>query len=96
MFNISIGLALSNNSVFCVVHRYSFVVSTIFILPGMNRIRGDIESDEGMDEHEVVGTFETLRDEGEHFLHVKQFERAIESFTKVSLLWLMFFFLVYI
>lgn len=30
-----------------------------------------------------AGTFETLRDEGEYFVHVKQFQKAIESFTKV-------------
>ena len=41
------------------------------------------ESDLGTDEQATVGTFETLRDEGEHFVHVKQYERAIESFTKV-------------
>ncbi|XP_071148641.1 outer dynein arm-docking complex subunit 4-like isoform X8 [Mytilus edulis] len=29
-----------------------------------------------------AGTFETLRDEGEYFVHVKQFQKAIESFTK--------------
>lgn len=42
----------------------------------------------GKDKHsedgdESLGTFETLRDEGEHFVHVKQFGKAIESFTKV-------------
>lgn len=41
------------------------------------------ESDAGTEEQSTVGTFETLRDEGEHFVHVKQYERAIESFTKV-------------
>ncbi|ESP00853.1 hypothetical protein LOTGIDRAFT_140423 [Lottia gigantea] len=29
-----------------------------------------------------MGTFETLRDEGEHFVHVQQYKRAIDSFTK--------------
>ncbi|XP_052079857.1 outer dynein arm-docking complex subunit 4-like isoform X9 [Mytilus californianus] len=29
-----------------------------------------------------AGTFETLRDEGEYFVHVKQYQKAIESFTK--------------
>lgn len=39
-------------------------------------------SDAGTAEETVVGTFETLRDEGEHFVHVQQYEKAIESFTK--------------
>ncbi|KAL5006143.1 hypothetical protein ScPMuIL_017301 [Solemya velum] len=39
----------------------------------------DKRSDDG---EESTGTFETLRDEGEHFVHVKQFGKAIESFTK--------------
>ena len=43
------------------------------------------ESDSGTEEQSTVGTFETLRDEGEHFVHVKQYERAIDSFTKVCL-----------
>ena len=47
------------------------------------RGRRDSESDGGTDEQTTVGTFETLRDEGEHFVHVKQYQRAIESFTKV-------------
>ncbi|XP_059176254.1 outer dynein arm-docking complex subunit 4-like isoform X2 [Physella acuta] len=42
----------------------------------------DNDSDAGTDDQGVVGTFETLRDEGEHFVHVKQYEKAIESFTK--------------
>ena len=29
-----------------------------------------------------AGTFDTLRDEGEYFVHVKQYQKAIESFTK--------------
>ncbi|KAH9524770.1 Tetratricopeptide repeat protein 25 [Bulinus truncatus] len=45
------------------------------------RGRADNESDAGT-EPGIVGTFETLRDEGEHFVHVKQYEKAIESFTK--------------
>jgi hypothetical protein len=32
-----------------------------------------------------AGTFDTLRDEGEYFVHVKQYQKAIESFTKVSI-----------
>lgn len=32
-----------------------------------------------------AGTFETLRDEGEYFVHVKQYQKAIESFTKVNI-----------
>ena len=51
-------------------------------MPG-RRGRKSSASDAGTGEHETVGTFETLRDEGEHFVHVKQYQRAIESFTKV-------------
>ncbi|CAL1526419.1 unnamed protein product [Lymnaea stagnalis] len=53
--------------------------------PGKNapkRGRKDNDSDAGTDDPGTVGTFETLRDEGEHFVHVKQYEKAIESFTK--------------
>ena len=39
--------------------------------------------DNGSDVQEG-GTFETLRDEGYHFVHVKQHDKAIESFTKVK------------
>ncbi|XP_076458744.1 outer dynein arm-docking complex subunit 4-like isoform X2 [Babylonia areolata] len=46
------------------------------------RGRRDSESDAGTEEQQTPGTFETLRDEGEHFVHVKQYQRAIESFTK--------------
>lgn len=46
------------------------------------RGRKDSDSDAGTEEQVVVGTFETLRDEGEHFVHVKQYQKAIESFTK--------------
>ena len=49
-------------------------------------------SDTGSENQEPVGTFETLRDEGEHFVHVKQYDKAIESFTKVSICKLVFFF----
>lgn len=40
------------------------------------------ESDIDSESIGVVGTFETLRDEGGHFMHVGQFKKAIESFTK--------------
>lgn len=50
------------------------------------RGRKDSDSDAASVEQPVVGTFETLRDEGEHFVHVKQYQKAIESFTKVSFL----------
>lgn len=50
------------------------------------RGRKDNDSDAGTDDQGVVGTFETLRDEGEHFVHVKQYEKAIESFTKVIII----------
>ncbi|KAK7507840.1 hypothetical protein BaRGS_00000805 [Batillaria attramentaria] len=46
------------------------------------RGRKDSDSDAGTEEQTTVGTFETLRDEGEHFVHVKQYQKAIESFTK--------------
>ncbi|KAK3082593.1 hypothetical protein FSP39_000037 [Pinctada imbricata] len=39
-------------------------------------------SDTGSENQELVGTFETLRDEGEHFVHVKNYAKAIESFTR--------------
>lgn len=42
-------------------------------------------SDNGSENPELVGTFETLRDEGEHFVHVKQWQKAIDSFTRVCL-----------
>lgn len=41
--------------------------------------RGDTESEN----QEGAISFETLRDEGQHFVHVQQFDKAIESFTKV-------------
>lgn len=41
------------------------------------------ESDIDSESTGVVGTFETLRDEGGHFMHVGQYKKAIESFTKV-------------
>lgn len=41
------------------------------------------ESDIDSESTGVVGTFETLRDEGGHFMHVGQHKKAIESFTKV-------------
>ncbi|XP_041374059.1 outer dynein arm-docking complex subunit 4-like [Gigantopelta aegis] len=51
-------------------------------MPGAGRGRGrEDDSDIGTDQ-EAAGTFETLRDEGEHFVHVKQYKKAIESFTK--------------
>lgn len=40
------------------------------------------ESDIDSESTGVVGTFETLRDEGGHFMHVGQHKKAIESFTK--------------
>ena len=52
-------------------------------MPPKGRGRKGSTSDAGTTEEVVVGTFETLRDEGEHFVHVQQFEKAIESFTKV-------------
>lgn len=36
----------------------------------------------GSENQEGAVTFETLRDEGQHFVHVQQFHKAIESFTK--------------
>nr|XP_022322324.1 tetratricopeptide repeat protein 25-like isoform X5 [Crassostrea virginica] len=39
-------------------------------------------SDHGSENQELVGTFETLRDEGEHFVHVKLWQKAIDSFTR--------------
>ena len=52
-------------------------------MPGVGRGRGRDEDSDGGTEQENAGTFETLRDEGEHFVHVQQFKKAIESFTKV-------------
>lgn len=49
------------------------------------RGRKDSNSDAATEEQGTVGTFETLRDEGEHFVHVQQYAKAIDSFTKVSL-----------
>ncbi|BFZ01390.1 hypothetical protein BsWGS_04429 [Bradybaena similaris] len=47
------------------------------------RGRKDSSSDAAtVEEQGTVGTFETLRDEGEHFVHVQQYSKAIESFTK--------------
>lgn len=40
--------------------------------------------DEGSDNQEGAISFDTLRDEGQHFVHVQQFDKAIESFTKVT------------
>ncbi|XP_046581289.1 outer dynein arm-docking complex subunit 4-like isoform X2 [Haliotis rubra] len=51
-------------------------------MPGRGRGRKDSESDNGTDNHDSQVTFETHRDEGEHFIHVKQYKRAIASFTK--------------
>ncbi|RUS85830.1 hypothetical protein EGW08_006382 [Elysia chlorotica] len=51
-------------------------------MPPKGRGRKGSTSDAGTSEEVVVGTFETLRDEGEHFVHVQQYEKAIESFTK--------------
>ncbi|GFO25847.1 tetratricopeptide repeat protein 25 [Plakobranchus ocellatus] len=51
-------------------------------MPPKGRGRKGSTSDAGTAEEVVVGTFETLRDEGEHFVHVQQYEKAIESFTK--------------
>ncbi|XP_067687289.1 outer dynein arm-docking complex subunit 4-like isoform X2 [Haliotis asinina] len=52
------------------------------MMPGRGRGRKDSESDNGTDTHDSQVTFETHRDEGEHFIHVKQYKRAIASFTK--------------
>jgi len=38
--------------------------------------------DDGSESGDGV-SFETLRDEGMHFMHVQHFEQAAESFTKV-------------
>ncbi|KAL4217492.1 hypothetical protein ACF0H5_023941 [Mactra antiquata] len=38
--------------------------------------------DEGSENQEGAISYETHRDEGQHFLHVQQYHRAIESFTK--------------
>ncbi|XP_052813789.1 outer dynein arm-docking complex subunit 4-like isoform X4 [Mya arenaria] len=38
--------------------------------------------DHGSENQEGAISFETLRDEGQHFVHVQQFDKAIESFTK--------------
>ena len=49
-----------------------------------NRGKGkDDESDIDSESIGIVGTFETLRDEGGHFMHVGQYKKAIESFGKV-------------
>jgi len=40
--------------------------------------------DNGSENQEGAVSFETLRDEGQHFVHVQQFDKAIESFTKVN------------
>ena len=47
--------------------------------------RRDNDSDGASEGLGPVGTFETLRDEGEHFVHVQQYVKAIESFTKVRM-----------
>lgn len=39
--------------------------------------------DTGSENQEGAATCEALRDEGNHFLHVQQYNKAIESFTKV-------------
>lgn len=44
-------------------------------MPGRNK---DSDSQNATE----AGTFETLRDEGEYFVHVKQYQKAIESFSK--------------
>jgi len=44
--------------------------------------RRDNDSDGASEDQGTVGTFDTLRDEGEHFVHVQQYVKAIESFTK--------------
>lgn len=46
-------------------------------------------SDNGSENQELVGTFETLRDEGEHFVHVKLWQKAIDSFTRVYLFYIL-------
>ncbi|XP_052237350.1 outer dynein arm-docking complex subunit 4-like [Dreissena polymorpha] len=38
--------------------------------------------EEGSENQEGAISFETLRDEGQHFVHVQQFDKAIESFSK--------------
>ena len=43
--------------------------------------------DQGSENQEGAISFETLRDEGQHFVHVQQFEKAIESFSKVNQRW---------
>ena len=48
--------------------------------------RRDNDSDGASEDQGTVGTFDTLRDEGEHFVHVQQYVKAIESFTKVTML----------
>lgn len=49
-------------------------------MPGRRRNRDD--SDMGS-EKEEVGSFETLRDEGMHFVHIQLYQKAVESFTRV-------------
>ena len=44
--------------------------------------RGPRDNDNGSEAQEG-GTYETLKDEGYHFVHVQQHDKAIESFTKV-------------
>ncbi|XP_033729042.1 tetratricopeptide repeat protein 25-like isoform X3 [Pecten maximus] len=50
-------------------------------MPGRRKGRDD--SDMGS-EREETGSFETLRDEGMYFVHVKQWQKAVESFTRAS------------
>ncbi|XP_053386107.1 outer dynein arm-docking complex subunit 4-like isoform X9 [Mercenaria mercenaria] len=45
----------------------------------MPRGRG---GENGSENQEGVVSFETLRDEGNHFVHVQQYHKAVESFTK--------------
>ena len=66
------------------IHFEKHRVVTAKNMPPKGRGRKGSTSDAGTAEEVVVGTFETLRDEGEHFVHVQQFEKAIESFTKVK------------
>ena len=44
--------------------------------------RGQRDNDNGSESQEG-GTYETIKDEGYHFVHVQQHDKAIESFTKV-------------
>lgn len=52
--------------------------------PKKGRGNRDSDNETESDSQEYQGTFETLRDEGEHFVHVANYKKAIDSFSKVK------------